>query len=190
MKVVKLTATAREDVESARKHASAFAFLNKSPEDLKAIDRLLSDATLWEKSIKEPLIVPHYEHARAFGKAFDDTLVIYQNCLYDVRGRFTDDQRRLLVLEAVDKERQLFERLKAKFDSPESQDVKPKRHRIPESVRIGVWRRDGGCCARCGSRERLEYDHIVPLDKGGSNTVRNVELLCERHNREKGNKIQ
>jgi 5-methylcytosine-specific restriction endonuclease McrA len=80
--------------------------------------------------------------------------------------------------------------LKAKFDSPESRTIKAKRERIPEPVRIAVWRRDEGCCARCRSRERLEYDHIIPVDRGGSNTVRNVELLCERCNRAKSNNIE
>lgn len=60
------------------------------------------------------------------------------------------------------------------------------RPRIPESVRIEVWRRDGGKCAICGSRKNLEYDHIIPVSKGGSNTSRNIELLCEEHNRSKG----
>jgi 5-methylcytosine-specific restriction endonuclease McrA len=39
---------------------------------------------------------------------------------------------------------------------------------------------------RCGSRERLEYDHIVPLAMGGGNSERNIELLCELCNRRKG----
>ncbi|MBF0103144.1 MAG: HNH endonuclease, partial [Desulfobacterales bacterium] len=42
---------------------------------------------------------------------------------------------------------------------------------------------------RCGSRENLEYDHIIPVSKGGSNTARNIELLCEKCNREKSDKI-
>jgi 5-methylcytosine-specific restriction endonuclease McrA len=41
----------------------------------------------------------------------------------------------------------------------------------------------------CGSRERLEYDHIIPVSRGGSNTVRNIELRCERCNRSKGARI-
>lgn len=36
----------------------------------------------------------------------------------------------------------------------------------------------------------LEYDHIVPVSRGGSNTARNVELLCEVCNRSKGDRIQ
>ena len=65
----------------------------------------------------------------------------------------------------------------------------PNRERIPEEVKIAVWRRDGGVCAHCGSREKLEYDHIIPVSKGGSNSQRNIELLCEKCNRKKSNKI-
>ena len=43
--------------------------------------------------------------------------------------------------------------------------------------------------ADCGSRERLEFDHIIPHSKGGSNTVRKLELRCEVCNRVKSDKI-
>src|SRR3990172_8245951 len=52
-----------------------------------------------------------------------------------------------------------------------------------------VWNRDGGKCVKCGSQEKLEFDHIIPLSKGGSNTARNVQLLCETCNRSKGDSI-
>ncbi|MBD2188565.1 HNH endonuclease [Pseudanabaena sp. FACHB-723] len=64
------------------------------------------------------------------------------------------------------------------------------RPAIPEAVRIEVWRRDSGQCVKCSSRENLEYDHIIPVSKGGSNTTRNIELLCEACNRSKGANIQ
>ena len=69
-------------------------------------------------------------------------------------------------------------------DDPEA----PKRH-VPAQVKIAVWRRDRGKCAQCDSRENLEYDHIIPVSKGGSNTERNIQLLCEKCNREKSAKI-
>lgn len=61
-----------------------------------------------------------------------------------------------------------------------------QRMHIPQQVRTVVWRRDGGRCTECGSRENLEYDHIIPVSKGGSNTPRNLRLLCQTCNRRKG----
>ena len=62
----------------------------------------------------------------------------------------------------------------------------PRRRRsVPERVRHEVWRRDEGRCVDCDSRERLEFDHIIPISKGGSNTARNIELRCEICNRRK-----
>jgi|tagenome__1003787_1003787.scaffolds.fasta_scaffold20882777_2 hypothetical protein len=63
------------------------------------------------------------------------------------------------------------------------------RKPIPPRVRSEVWNRDGGQCVDCGSRERLEYDHIVPISKGGANTARNLEIRCESCNRRKGASI-
>jgi hypothetical protein len=64
-----------------------------------------------------------------------------------------------------------------------------RREAISAAVRREVWNRDNGRCVDCGSRDRLEYDHIIPISKGGSNTVRNLELRCESCNRKKGASI-
>lgn len=63
------------------------------------------------------------------------------------------------------------------------------REPIPEAVRHEVWRRDQGRCVECGSQERLEFDHLIPHSKGGSNTARNIRLLCEPCNRAKSDRI-
>jgi 5-methylcytosine-specific restriction endonuclease McrA len=67
----------------------------------------------------------------------------------------------------------------------ELQSQTAQRERIPESVKHQVWRRDQGKCVMCGSNERLEFDHIIPVSKGGSCTSRNLQLLCEPCNRQK-----
>jgi hypothetical protein len=67
--------------------------------------------------------------------------------------------------------------------------VAPRREAIPERVRHEVWRRDRGTCVECGSRGRLEFDHIIPVSRGGANTVRNIELRCEPCNRRKGARV-
>lgn len=115
---------------------------------------------------------------------------LYQNIVYEVVGGHSDEEKKLLILEFTVKDRRKFERLKNKFSGKKSDEVKYERTRIPEEVRIAVWRRDQGRCARCGNRENLEYDHIVPVSKGGGNTERNIELLCQDCNRAKGNRIE
>ena len=71
--------------------------------------------------------------------------------------------------------------------SPE-QAVGPDR-RISDEVKREVWQRDLGKCVQCGGKEKLEFDHIIPVSKGGSNTARNIQLLCETCNRSKSDSI-
>ena len=64
-----------------------------------------------------------------------------------------------------------------------------RREPIPQSVKNDVWNRDGGKCVQCGLSNGLEFDHIIPISKGGANTYRNLQLLCESCNRQKSNSI-
>ena len=107
------------------------------------------------------------------------------------------DELTLLLLEELDQARQDTDRLKnqrrAKYEWLKQKFSKGatgrRREAIPENVRIFVWRRDEGQCVQCGGNERLEFDHIIPLSKGGSNTERNLQLLCEFCNRKKSDSI-
>ena len=62
---------------------------------------------------------------------------------------------------------------------------------IPVAVRSDVWRRDNGCCSyvdphsgrRCGSRYRLEIDHVVPFALGGATELSNLRVRCRAHHR-------
>ena len=61
---------------------------------------------------------------------------------------------------------------------------------IPSEVKAQVWKRDKGKCVQCGSKEHLHFDHILPYSKGGtSRDVRNIQLLCAKHNLQKSDKI-
>lgn len=65
------------------------------------------------------------------------------------------------------------------------------RRVIPTWVKLEVWKRDGGKCAKCGSETDLHFDHIIPYSKGGSsNTPENIQLLCGKHNLQKHDKIE
>ena len=62
------------------------------------------------------------------------------------------------------------------------------RH-IPLVVRREVWQRDKGFCLQCGSKKDLEFDHIIPWSKGGSNSVNNIQILCKKCNSAKRDNI-
>jgi hypothetical protein len=65
-----------------------------------------------------------------------------------------------------------------------------RRRLIPTSVKMEVWRRDGGKCVVCGATDELHFDHDLPYSLGGTSvTAENVQLLCVRHNLSKGAKI-
>lgn len=66
-----------------------------------------------------------------------------------------------------------------------------RRRIIPTSVKLEVWKRDGGKCVRCGATTELHFDHIIPFSKGGTSLkADNVQLLCARHNLEKRDNIE
>ncbi len=70
-------------------------------------------------------------------------------------------------------------------NEPESAQ-EPER-RIPGWVRRVVYKRDRGRCVKCGATTNLHFDHILPYSKGGSSSdPDNIQLLCGRHNLEKG----
>ena len=47
----------------------------------------------------------------------------------------------------------------------------------------------GNVCAYCGKQKKLTKDHIVPLSKGGTDFIENIQPLCRNCNSKKHNKI-
>ena len=69
---------------------------------------------------------------------------------------------------------------------------KVKRTTISKAVRIAVYQRDKGICQICGKPVDINdftVDHIIPLDRGGLNTMSNYRCLCKRCNEWKGNSL-
>ena len=57
------------------------------------------------------------------------------------------------------------------------------RDSIPPSLRKKV--KSALCCTVCGSDDRTEIDHIIPVSKGGDSSEENLQLLCFTCNRSK-----
>jgi 5-methylcytosine-specific restriction endonuclease McrA len=101
---------------------------------------------------------------------------------------FEDSQevlKRALTLLVEQIERERF----AATDAPRERTSDGDGRYIPAEIQRAVHTRDDGQCTftsetghRCESRELIEYDHRVPLAKGGETSASNVRLLCRPHN--------
>jgi hypothetical protein len=68
-------------------------------------------------------------------------------------------------------------------------DIEQTRQ-IPGKVKLEVFKRDKGTCVKCGSKDNLHFDHILPYSLGGTSLkADNIQLLCARHNLEKSNSL-
>lgn len=82
---------------------------------------------------------------------------------------------------------------KSKFaatDRPRRARKATGKRTIPAHVKRAVRARDGGRCTyvgfgdhRCEATKFLEFDHVVPVARGGTATVGNLRLRCRTHNR-------
>jgi hypothetical protein len=156
----------------------------------------LANQVLWNESEEFPkLISDPYTSSNGDwnGNKFHNVkirgkLVLFKNALFDVTGLCTKEEAKLLVLKNYEAERSEIDFLKSRAGESPSKSEAGRDH-IPERIRNEVWRRDGGKCAECGSVYNLEFDHVIPVAKGGSNTARNLRILCEPCNRRKSARI-
>ena len=95
----------------------------------------------------------------------------------------------------VSNDRKVFkfrlELIEEEVDLDSKRDTIEHNRLIPKEVKLAVWKRDKGRCVRCGSKDNLHFDHIIPYSKGGSSLVAdNIQLLCARHNIAERDKIE
>jgi 5-methylcytosine-specific restriction endonuclease McrA len=115
-----------------------------------------------------------------------DPHYLYKGVWYRDTNRLSEEDGTNLLLDYERKLERKLARLRTQSTS-EGQDT--TREPIPPDTQVFVWNRDGGRCVRCGSQANLEFDHIIPLSKGGSNTARNLQLLCQDCNRTKAGNV-
>jgi hypothetical protein len=145
--------------------------------------RMLMNATLHPGSDVDPVRSSMHgpDHWVYKGKVFR----------VDGAGAISDEELTLRIRHEVARNAKEIQQIRREVEAFENMEKVPsaKRERIPDSVRLFVWQRDEGRCVKCASKELLEFDHIIPVVEGGSNTERNIQLLCEACNRKKGRNI-
>lgn len=126
----------------------------------------------------EPVLVCELENATQ--------LWWFKDAYYEAHDDLSAEDVDALVHEQVNRKRIQLEKAHALKAMREQLDSKVKRQPIPQEVKVAVWQRDQGRCVECSSQSELEYDHVIPIAMGGSNTERNLQLLCAVCNRRKG----
>lgn len=139
----------------------------------------------YERSNTEPLCAASFR------------LVLFKNQFFQPERVPIGDKEKeeviLRVKRAVYREEEELNALKAYVSNMEAaieyRKSGPNRIPIPEDVKLAAWARDGGACMRCGSKEKLHFDHVIPVAKGGGNDLENVQILCASCNLKKSDKI-
>ena len=127
---------------------------------------------------------------------FSLTCYMFRNFLFEVKMEDNNEGNEakaiLLVKKYVYSEDAKWKKLNEEVGLMEkvlSQSGDYKRTAIPDSVKLFVFMRDEGKCARCGSVHNLHFDHIIPVAKGGGNSHENIQILCGPCNLKKSDKI-
>ena len=150
-------------------------------EDFPLLPPTRAEAIEHNEFLKKQLAAKAYDRTRA--KMFRREVAEFDPMQYPVAHNKAD----------VDKSCTVFGHMCPVFfvNEPFSETEEPRRigRNIPRSVMLRVGRRDNNQCQKCGKLLKdidIEFDHIIPVSKGGSSEEHNVRVTCLDCNRKKG----
>ena len=106
---------------------------------------------------------------------------------WDDQGSLTREDVMALALKRERRDQQELDTAHSLMRAHEN--GQPARTPVPRDLRLAVYERDGGKCVECSSGFDLQYDHILPISRGGATTFENLQLLCGDCNRAKGDSL-
>lgn len=66
----------------------------------------------------------------------------------------------------------------------------PNNANLPRELLIKIWDRDGEACRYCGKNQKpFHIDHVIPVSRGGKNTLENLVVSCEKCNTTKKDRL-
>jgi hypothetical protein len=90
------------------------------------------------------------------------------------------------VLERGDEYQKLVKKID-RLRQISSNRLQINRKQISEHVLAFVLQRDLNKCVICADDSNLQFDHILPVSKGGNNEPENLRILCQHCNQSRGN---
>lgn len=127
-----------------------------------------------------------------FATITEEILTVEYKFIYTSNGGFA--QRSFTVPMTEETIIELVHRLENKLTT--SAQVKEQRALMTRKLRVQIMERDHYTCCQCGNSTYkepnllLEIDHIFPVSKGGLTVEDNLQTLCWKCNRSKGNSIR
>lgn len=109
----------------------------------------------------------------------------FENRFYWENEGLRSAEIRALLVTRDQRRQQQIDRAQATLAMGEVSRSLRRRQAIPDDAKQYVWTRDEGRCRNCGATGELQYDHIIPVSMGGSNSVENLQILCGPCNRRK-----
>jgi hypothetical protein len=146
-----------------------------------AVRKTYSD--FWNAQKREPKNVPFTSGSYTFHTW------VFRDLVLSVEDVAPDDDVSLAIKRFVLRRERHRDQMKHEVAAYENMANGTTREPIAEAVRQAVWTRDRGKCRRCGSNRGIEYDHVIPVSRGGSSGVNNIQILCMPCNRAKGASI-
>jgi len=111
--------------------------------------------------------------------------------LYKIVSQICDESYEDLMLDLSD-ELEVFAEFVAQRDPEmeqhvvtlwtEFRDSKYTPRTPSQKLKVRVYESCGYACTRCGSKDNLHIDHVVPYSKGGKTIFENLTVLCGRCN--------
>jgi 5-methylcytosine-specific restriction endonuclease McrA len=112
--------------------------------------------------------------------------LFHSNFYWDDEGLDSSDIKALVL----QRERRNQQKLQTAHSLMRAEEAgRPTRIPIPRELRRAVFERDGGRCVECGSNFDLQYDHVLPVARGGATTLENLQLLCADCNVQKSDNL-
>lgn len=158
-----------------------------------SLDIVISGELL-KLQISEPVILNPSKNFELITNGYE-AYYLFNNKFFTVTTNFLEEtsleEATLLVKKLAFSEDSRLKKLRQEVESMDRiiNNQSYVRTAIPDDVKLLVYSRDEGRCVKCGSRENLHFDHIIPVSKGGGNSEANIQILCQYCNLKKSDKI-